>query len=120
MKPCLLVANLSEAELKGGILYAALKALAAARNCRWYPSWGPGSRAPGFLSRRAPGISGRFGSYRTRHGALVRESSRLLGLVTFYTIVAPKYGLFVPAGTTAPKAAGQVHSEMEKGFIRLK
>jgi len=24
----------------------------------------------------------------------------------------------VPAGTVAPKAAGQVHSDMEKGFIR--
>jgi ribosome-binding ATPase len=50
---------------------------------------------------------------------LVRESSRLLGLVTFYTIVGPEVRAWhVPVGTPAPRAAGQVHSDMEKGFIR--
>jgi len=42
-----------------------------------------------------------------------------LGLVTFYTIVGPEVRAWsLPAGTTAPRAAGQVHSDMEKGFIR--
>ena len=50
---------------------------------------------------------------------LIRESSRLLGLVTFYTIVGPEVRAWtIPAGTPAPQAAGQVHSDMEKGFIR--
>ena len=49
----------------------------------------------------------------------MRESHRLLGLVTFYTIVGPEVRAWqVPAGTPAPKAAGRVHSDMEKGFIR--
>ena len=50
---------------------------------------------------------------------LIRECYRLLGLVTFYTIVGPEVRAWnVPAGTPAPRAAGQVHSDMEKGFIR--
>jgi len=41
-------------------------------------------------------------------------------LVTFYTIVGPEVRAWtVPAGTPAPKAAGVVHSDMEKGFIRV-
>ena len=40
-------------------------------------------------------------------------------MVTFYTIVGPEVRAWtVPAGTPAPKAAGQVHSDMEKGFIK--
>ncbi len=50
---------------------------------------------------------------------LIRESYRLLNLVTFYTIVGTEVRAWtVPAGTPAPKAAGRVHSDMEKGFIR--
>ena len=50
---------------------------------------------------------------------LVRESSRLLGLVTFYTIVGVEVRAWtVPGGTALPQAAGRVHSDMEKGFIR--
>ena len=60
-----------------------------------------------------------LGLTETGMARLVRESSRLLGLVTFYTIVGPEVRAWhVPAGTPAPRAAGQVHSDMEKGFIR--
>ena len=51
---------------------------------------------------------------------MIRESYRLLRLITFYTIVGPEVRAWtVPAGTPAPRAAGQVHSDMEKGFIRV-
>jgi hypothetical protein len=40
-------------------------------------------------------------------------------LLTFYTIVGVEVRAWhVPAGTPAPRAAGRVHSDMEKGFIR--
>jgi len=50
---------------------------------------------------------------------LIREGYRLLGLITFFT-VGPKEtrAWTVPAGTKAPKAAGVIHSDFEKGFIR--
>lgn len=45
--------------------------------------------------------------------------ARLLDLVSFYTTANNKLRAWhVPAGTPAPAAAGQIHSDMEQGFIR--
>jgi len=51
---------------------------------------------------------------------LVRAGYRLLGLVTFLTATGTKavHAWSIRAGTKAPQAAGEVHSDMEKGFIR--
>jgi GTP-binding protein YchF len=50
---------------------------------------------------------------------VIREGYALLGLITFFTI-GPKeaHAWTIPAGTKAPQAAGRVHSDFEKGFIR--
>jgi GTP-binding protein YchF len=50
---------------------------------------------------------------------LLQESVRLLGLITFYT-VGPQdtHAWSIPAGTQAVKAAGRIHSDIERGFIR--
>ena len=43
----------------------------------------------------------------------------LLRLVTFYTTVGPELRAWsTPEGTTAPGAAGRIHTDMERGFIR--
>lgn len=120
MKPYLFVANLSEAEFQGGEHYRALQELAAARRAPLVPILGdleaelqelPPEERQEFLSGLGlaePGIQ-----------RLIRESYRLLGLVTFYTIVGPEVRAWtVPAGTALPQAAGRIHSDMEKGFIR--
>jgi ribosome-binding ATPase len=120
LKPYLFVANLSEAEFSGGPHYAALQQVAAVRGAPVVPILGdleaelqelsPAERLE-FLASvglQEPGIH-----------RLIRESYRLLGLVTFYTIVGPEVRAWnVPRGTSAPRAAGRVHSDMEKGFIR--
>lgn len=50
---------------------------------------------------------------------LIREGYDLLGLITFYTTVGPELRAWtIPMGTRAPAAAGKIHSDMEKGFIR--
>jgi GTP-binding protein YchF len=50
---------------------------------------------------------------------LVKSSFKLLSLISFYTVVKSKLQSWeIKYGTTAPKAAGKVHSDMEKGFIR--
>jgi len=47
------------------------------------------------------------------------EGCRLLRLVTFFTVKGPETRAWtVPAGTTVAEAAGRIHSDMEKGFIR--
>jgi GTP-binding protein YchF len=46
-------------------------------------------------------------------------SYSLLGLVSFFTTVSSELKAWtVPGGTPAPKAAGKIHSDMERGFIR--
>lgn len=46
-------------------------------------------------------------------------SYSLLGLVSFFTTVSDELKAWtIPGGTPAPKAAGKVHSDMERGFIR--
>jgi ribosome-binding ATPase len=120
MKPCLFVANLSEAELHGGPHYAALQALAAARRWPVIPILGDlEAELQDFPPEERREFLESLGLRETGLDRLVRESSRLLGLVTFYTIVGPEVRAWhVPAGTPAPRAAGRVHSDMEKGFIR--
>ncbi|HHV57115.1 MAG TPA: redox-regulated ATPase YchF [Firmicutes bacterium] len=51
---------------------------------------------------------------------LVRASYCLLDLVTFYTATGGREvrAWAVPRGTPAPAAAGKIHSDMERGFIR--
>src|ERR687896_785841 len=50
---------------------------------------------------------------------LIREGYKLLGLVTFFT-AGPKEARAwtVAAGSKAPQAAGVIHTDFEKGFIR--
>ncbi|NWF93135.1 MAG: redox-regulated ATPase YchF [Syntrophaceae bacterium] len=50
---------------------------------------------------------------------LIRVGYEVLDLVTFYTTVSSELKAWtVPKGTPAPRAAGKIHSDMEKGFIR--
>jgi len=52
---------------------------------------------------------------------LVQAAFDLLGLITFFTVVKNKLHAWeIPKGTLAPQAAGKVHSDMERGFIRAK
>jgi GTP-binding protein YchF len=50
---------------------------------------------------------------------LIREGYKLLGLITYFT-AGPKEARAwtVPQGTRAPQAAGVIHTDFEKGFIR--
>ena len=50
---------------------------------------------------------------------LVQVGYETLSLVTFYTTVSSELRAWtVSKGTPAPKAAGKIHSDMERGFIR--
>ncbi|HKM38687.1 MAG TPA: DUF933 domain-containing protein, partial [bacterium] len=51
---------------------------------------------------------------------LIAESYKLLGLITFFTVTGGHEVRAWPLkrGTTAVKAAGKIHSDMERGFIR--
>lgn len=50
---------------------------------------------------------------------VLQEAVALLGLITFFT-AGPQdtHAWSIPAGTPAVKAAGRIHSDIERGFIR--
>lgn len=50
---------------------------------------------------------------------IIRHGYSLLGLITFFT-AGPKevHAWTIKKGTKAPQAAGKIHSDFEKGFIR--
>lgn len=50
---------------------------------------------------------------------LVQASYKLLGLISFLTAGPPESRAWtIKAGTPAPQAAGKIHSDIERGFIR--
>jgi GTP-binding protein YchF len=60
-----------------------------------------------------------LGLEETGLARVIHAGYRLLDLVTFFT-VGPKeaHAWTVPHGTKAPQAAGVIHTDFEKGFIR--
>jgi ribosome-binding ATPase len=50
---------------------------------------------------------------------MLQETVKLLGLITFYTAGPQDTRAWsIPAGLPATKAAGRIHSDIERGFIR--
>lgn len=60
-----------------------------------------------------------LGLEETALNLVVTACYRLLGLITFYTITHDKLSAWpLRQGGTAAEAAGKIHSDMERGFIR--
>jgi GTP-binding protein YchF len=60
-----------------------------------------------------------LGLAETGLARVIRAGYRLLDLVTFFTIgPAEAHAWTVPQGTKAPQAAGTIHTDFERGFIR--
>jgi len=60
-----------------------------------------------------------FGLTESGFARIIRVSYELLGLVSFFTTASAEVRAWpVPGGTAAPVAAGKIHSDMERGFIR--
>ncbi|HXF37491.1 MAG TPA: DUF933 domain-containing protein [Actinomycetota bacterium] len=59
-----------------------------------------------------------FGIHERASDVVIRAVCEALGLVTFFTANDEAHAWQVPRGTRAPRAAGAIHSDMERGFIR--
>ncbi len=60
-----------------------------------------------------------FGLKESGLSKLIRASYRLLGLISYLTAGEKETRAWtIPVGTKAPQAAGKIHSDFEKGFIR--
>jgi GTP-binding protein YchF len=67
----------------------------------------------------AKGFRAEFGITESGLDRIIKLSYELLGLVFFFTTVSDEVKAWpIPKGTAAIKAAGKIHSDMERGFIR--
>lgn len=121
LKPIIYVANVSEAELAGGNLYTEkLAKLAADENAEMVMV---SAQLEAELSELSKDEQQAFledlgvdGSGLLR---MIQATYRLLGLVTFFTAGEKEVRAWtITRGTQAPGAAGTIHTDFEKGFIR--
>ena len=60
-----------------------------------------------------------YGLTESAVARLIRSSYHLLGLISFFTVGEDECRAWtIPSGTTAVEAAGAIHSDLQKGFIR--
>ncbi len=121
MKPVLYVANVDEAGLKGGNAHLTqVRKIAEQEGARCVPI---SAAIEAELSQLKPEDRREFlmdlGLEEPGLNRLIRAGYELLGLRTFFT-AGPKEcrAWTIQKGMTAPQAAGVIHTDFEKGFIR--
>ena len=120
-KPVIYVANIGEEDLQGGNApLEAARAIAAAEGAQLIAVCAGLEQELAGLSdaERAEFLSvyGLAGGSLER---LISESYRLLGLISYFTFNDEEARAWtIGRGWTAPQAAGLVHTDMERGFIR--
>jgi GTP-binding protein YchF len=122
-KPVIYAANIAEqyaARPEEDSAFRAVKEYAASRGARAVPICAtleaelaelPWDEGRAFLKE--------LGLARSALEQLVEAGYQESDLITFYTVKGPETRAWaIPRGTLAPAAAGRIHSDMEKGFIR--
>ena len=119
-RPVLYVANLAERDASDGPCLEAVARYAAAA----------GAGALGLCTKlemeladlpeeEAAEFSAALGHAERGLPRLARACLELLGLKTFFSTASDEVRAWtIPAGTRAPQAAGRIHTDMERGFIR--
>ncbi|HNV48517.1 MAG TPA: redox-regulated ATPase YchF [Spirochaetota bacterium] len=117
-KPELLVANADDGGIDGPAAEA-VRAYAAASGAEYLAIAGkveeeiselPAAEKAEFL--------GAMGIAESGLDRLIVVANRLLGLITYYTAATHLQAWSIPIGTSARSAAGKIHSDFERGFIR--
>lgn len=118
-KPCLYLANTGEDDpAGGGPLVAALKETKGDANVLPVSVQIEEEISELPAEDQAEFLDG-LGLEETALDLVVTACYRLLDLVTFYTVANDKLSAWqLRRGGTASEAAGKIHSDMEKGFIR--
>jgi len=120
-KPILVVVNIGEDQLpQAETLEAELGSYYSTGNRRIIALCGKLEMELAQLDEEAAGgFRAEFGLKESGLDRVIRESYKLLGLISFFTIASGEVRAWpIQNGTSAPKAAGKIHSDMERGFIR--
>jgi GTP-binding protein YchF len=120
-KPLLYVANVDEAQIGNpGPLVASLAELAASEGSRMIVLSGKvESELAGLTEEEAKDFRSELGLQRSGLDELAIAAYDLLGLMTFLTAGEKEVRAWTIArGTKAPEAAGKIHGDIERGFIR--
>ncbi len=123
-KPVIYVANMSENDFMNNIetnkYYAQVKEIAASENAGVLPIC---AKIEEEISDMSIDDKKMFleelGLEESGLDRLIRESYSLLGLISYLTAGKPEVRAWtITKGTKAPQAAGKIHTDFEKGFIR--
>ena len=123
-KPIIYAANMSEDDFANGIEtnegYKAVKAIAESENAGVLPIC---AQIEADIAEMEKDEKEMFlsdmGLEESGLDRLIRECYSLLGLISYLTAGKPEVRAWtIKKGTKAPQAAGKIHSDFERGFIR--
>ncbi len=120
-KPLLIVVNIGEDQLSEvASLEAELNSHYSRPNCRVIALCGKLEMELAQLDNSAAsGFRAEFGLTESGFERVIKQSYELLGLLSFFTTASDEVKAWsIQDGTSALKAAGKIHSDMERGFIR--
>jgi hypothetical protein len=119
-KPVLFVANVSEGATTDEVMVKTVREFAEKRGARVVAIRGQIEAELSTLPEDERGAFLRdMGLTESGLVRLTREAYQLLNLITFFTAGETESRAWpLRKGLTAPQAAGKVHSDMERGFIR--
>ena len=123
MKPILYVANISENEIENPDANSnvqRLKGFAKAENAEVIPLCVKIEEELSSLEKEEKvEMLEALGLSESGLDKLIKASYKLLGLMSFLTAGEPEVRAWtIKIGTKAPQAAGKIHSDIERGFIR--
>ncbi|MBI1820107.1 MAG: redox-regulated ATPase YchF [Nitrospirae bacterium] len=120
-KPVLYVANVSENEIKTGNRWVdQIKEIAKKKNMDYVMVSGAiEAEIASLAPEEKKEYLAELGLEESGLARLIRKAYQILKLVTFFTAGKDECRAWtIKKGSRAPQAAGQIHSDIEKGFIR--
>lgn len=123
-KPVIYACNMSEDDFASGIegneRYNAVKKIAEAEGAQVLPICAELEAEISSMTKEEKEMFlNDFGIEKGGLDVLIQKSYDLLGLMSFLTAGQPEVRAWtIKKGTKAPKAAGKIHSDIERGFIR--
>ncbi|WP_242334198.1 MULTISPECIES: redox-regulated ATPase YchF [Anaeromyxobacter] len=122
-KPVLYIANVDESQLGKEATDPSILAVKALADAEGAPMVEISGKVESELAALAPGEREEYlaslGLEEPGLDRLVHAGYRLLGLITYFTAGEDECRAWtVKAGSRAPQAAGVIHSDFEKGFIK--